>query len=331
MTGTLTVRNDIPRRDTEGNIVDAHEPCVELFDGRFYLYGMGYDGHSGWTADNLINCYSSEDLATWTYEGALFPPGRIGIPCVKRNQRTGEYVLWQTKDKHFWTSVAAAPTGPFTAPERSHVDYGEERGLRGGDYSLFVDDDGTGYVIYTASCGDRNRPREMHQIVVERLTDDFRSGAGDSSGPLAWNCEAPAMFRRNGVYYALFDNTCCWCAVGTGCRVYTAEDPLGPFTYRGDINRVVDTDPRRIVSNNGDTEPGDGRSDAIIAMQTRRILELPTPGDRAFVIIGDRWQTAPDGLKGHDFTYWTSPLEFDADGMIRRLEWEDRWTIDVRS
>jgi hypothetical protein len=290
---------------------------------------MGYNGHSGWTADNVMNCYSSGDLRSWTFERTLFPPGRIGIPCVKYNSATLKYVLWQTKDKHYWTSVADAPAGPYDEPVRATVAFGEEMGLRGGDFSLFVDKDGAGYIIYTASSGDRSKPEEMHQIVVERLTDDYRNGTGDSSGALAWNCEAPALFRRNGVYYALFDNTCCWCKAGTGCRVYTADSPLGPYTYRGDINRNVDSDPRRIDSNNGDTKPGDGRDDVIIAMQSRRVLELPTKDGTRFVVIGDRWQTAPDGLKGHDYTYWTSPLEFDEDGMIRRLAWEDEWSATV--
>jgi hypothetical protein len=169
----------------------------------------------------------------------------------------------------------------------------------------------------------------MHQIIVERLADGLRHGTGDICGPLAWNCEAPAMFRRNGIYYALFDNTCCWCSAGTGCRVYTATDPLGPYTYRGDINRTADTDPRRIASDNGDTEPGDGRPDVIIPMQTRRVAELPTPEGKAFVLIGDRWGSAPDGMKGHDFTYWTSPLQFDDDGMICPLQWEDSWEVTI--
>ena len=30
--------------------------------------------------------------------------------------------------------------------------------------------------------------------------------------------------------------------------------------------------------------------------------------------IGDHWQSAPDGIKGHDFTVW-APLFFSADGQ----------------
>ena len=43
---------------------------------------------------------------------------------------------------------------------------------------------------------------------------------------------------------------------------------------------------------------------------------------------GDRWQSAPDGVKGHDFTYW-SPLAFAADGNITAFAWVDNFTITV--
>ncbi len=328
MVKQVTVRNDVPRLDVGGKIVDSHEPCLEFFEGRFYLYGSGYSEHSGWTADNEITCYSSADLESWEFHGGLFPPGRQLAPCVKLNARTGKYVLWHIAEGAYGASVADTPAGPFRTVGRP-ADLRSPAGERimHGDFSLFVDDDGTGYLIYTVVVRKSTDPTLRHQIIIERLTEDYLGGTGEASVPLAWNCEAPAMFRRNGTYYALFDNTCCWCRAGTGCRVYTAGAPLGPYAYRGDINRTADADPRRIVSDNADTAPGDGRPDVSIDMQTRRIAELPTPHGSAHILIGDRWQSTPDGMKGHDFTYWTSPLQFDEDGMIRRLEWEDRWTV----
>jgi hypothetical protein len=45
--------------------------------------------------------------------------------------------------------------------------------------------------------------------------------------------EAPTMFKRNGVYYAMFGYQCCFCEQGSGIRVYTATAPLGPYVYQG--------------------------------------------------------------------------------------------------
>jgi hypothetical protein len=45
--------------------------------------------------------------------------------------------------------------------------------------------------------------------------------------------EAPTMFKRNGIYYAMFGYQCCFCEQGSGIRVYTATAPLGPYVYQG--------------------------------------------------------------------------------------------------
>ena len=42
--------------------------------------------------------------------------------------------------------------------------------------------------------------------------------------------EAPAMFERQGTYYALFGHCCCFCYQGSGAFVWTAPHPLGPWT-----------------------------------------------------------------------------------------------------
>ena len=51
-------------------------------------------------------------------------------------------------------------------------------------------------------------------------------------------------------------------------------------------------------------------------------------GSLSFIWQGDRWQSAPDHLKSHDFTYWDT-LSFTADGAIERLTWRDWFTVDV--
>lgn len=43
---------------------------------------------------------------------------------------------------------------------------------------------------------------------------------------------------------------------------------------------------------------------------------------------GDRWQSAPDGKKAHDFTYWGA-LGFTPDGNITAMVEADSFTINV--
>ena len=40
---TAAISNVNPRRDSHGEILDAHDGALEYFEGRFYLYGTRYD------------------------------------------------------------------------------------------------------------------------------------------------------------------------------------------------------------------------------------------------------------------------------------------------
>ena len=51
-------------------------------------------------------------------------------------------------------------------------------------------------------------------------------------------------------------------------------------------------------------------------------------GDATFVWTGDRWQQAPDGLKGHEGQFW-APLSFDEQGRIGEVRWVDAFNLTV--
>jgi hypothetical protein len=199
-----------------------------------------------------------------------------------------------------------------------------------GDISLFIDDDETGYLLCSINPAGHfdveNEPIPHHRICVLKLTPDYLGTTGETSDFVAGNCEGPSMLKRRDVYYLLFDNTCCYCQDGSGIRVYTGRQPLGPFTYRGNIN--VKSEQVHNVPTSW-TYPGSGRPDCIIKAQGKHVAELPTSSGVAFLWIGDRWHSAPDGIKGHDFQYWSSPLQFDQDGMIKQLKWEDQWIFEL--
>lgn len=76
---TATITNTDPRRDTRGNILDAHDGCLEYFESRFFLYGTRYGDTDGFGTINRYVCYSSTDLTTWTFHGEMLEnaPPRI--------------------------------------------------------------------------------------------------------------------------------------------------------------------------------------------------------------------------------------------------------------
>ena len=327
------ISNLQPRRDIKGEIIDAHDGCLEFFNGTYYLYGTRYGRTDGFGKSNRYVCYSSPDLLKWTPHGEILidaPPRVYYRPYVKFNQRTGKYVLWGNADNHYLVAISDTPVGPFTVQNPNvPVKHGETQG----DLGLFVDDDGTGYITYSFCEKNGNwlattEPITHHQICVEKLAPDYLSSTMESTDPVAGNVESPALFKRNNVFYLLFDNTCCFGADGSGARVYTAPTPLGPFTYRGNIN-IKGAGAENLPS--PFTPPATGRPNCIIKAQQTDIATLPTPRGPVYIWMGDRWGSRPDGIKGHDFQYWSRPLQFEADGMIKQLTWDATVTVSLAS
>lgn len=59
---TAKVNNLLPRYDVSGEIVDAHDGCLQYFAGRYYLYGTAYGKSAGYGINNRFRVYSSPDL-----------------------------------------------------------------------------------------------------------------------------------------------------------------------------------------------------------------------------------------------------------------------------
>jgi hypothetical protein len=307
---TVSVQNVEPRTDDRGQIIDAHDGCLQYFEGRYFLYGTAYGKSAGFGINNRFRAYCSLDLEHWQFEGELLrdPPSGVHYrPYVAYNPSTHMYVLWYNWYPRLWdgkngVAVSSTPSGPFTIVNSdTRLSQAADKP---GDGSLFVDNDGTGYFIYTVIGQD-------HAIRVERLTRDFLGSTGQHSEVLARGCEAPAMFRRGDTYYVLFDTCSCFGPKGSGARVYVSTSPLGPFEFKGNINRGVDSQP-------------------IIAAQQTFVARIPTPRGDAYLWMGDLWGSRPDSIKGHDLQYWSPPLQFLPGGAIAPLVRVPRWQMSVR-
>lgn len=143
----------------------------------------------------------------------------------------GKYVLWwnyvtpQGKYNGYAAATSSSPLGPFTL-QTSQVNITRLAG-GAGDFDIFVDDDGSGYLIYSAA----------FWMSIEKLTPDFlhSTGLNASCGPdnspffPPYFVEAPVFFKRNGKYYVLFGHCCCFCYQGSGIQVFMADNPMGPW------------------------------------------------------------------------------------------------------
>ncbi len=346
---TITINNIEPRRDVNRQIVDAHSGCLQFFNGLYYLYGRAFGTNlDGSTATMPFVVYVSPDLNEWTFKGNLFakqPQGLYTRPYVVFNPTTKKYVLWYNWFEKLWhgqvgIAISDNPTGPFVIVNGKANLIGKSPG----DCSLFVDDDGTGYCIYTDMA-------DGYAVQVERLTPDFLSSTGETSSIMAKGVEAPVLFRRGNIYYALCGPLCNDAAKGSDVQVFTARSALGPFAtqFFANINRKWDataspppplaTTPTGRLNTNALLEGVRGNSLVVsssasiptIPAQQTWVAKIPIAGVPMYIWIGDLWGSAPDGIKGHDLQFWSSPLAFSNDGEILPMRYFANWSITVTS
>ena len=173
-----------------------------------------------------------------------------------------------------------------------------------GSSALFSDDNGDGYLLY-----DALEASSDHVMSIEKLSYNWTQSTFVNSGKFASNVEAPSLFKKDDMYYALFGICCCFCGGGSGVQVWISENVLGPYKYVDNFNRY---------SNNS----------VIIPTQHNTIFQVNTTNNGIqYIWSGDRWQSALDGLKGHDFTYW-QPMIFNGTN-IEKNYWMDQFELDV--
>lgn len=305
---TVVIDNTKPRLDSSGQVVDAHDGCLQFFEGKFYLYGTAYGSNDGYSMANRYRVYSSPDLQHWKFVGNLLAqqwPGVYYRPYVVFNSRTKKYVLWYNWYETLWNgqtgvAISDTPTGPFTV-KNSSVKLAKNSP---GDGSLFVDDDGTGYYIYTAI--DDN-----YTIRVERLTPDYLATTGETSMVLGGSSESPVLFKRENLYYILYGRRCAFCAQGSELVSFISFSPLGPFHW-ADVINIRDNDTNTFII------PG----------QQTWVANIPTDQGPQFVWMADLWQSAPDGIKGHDLQFW-APMDFNWRTKTIQIGNSNRWSMNL--
>jgi beta-xylosidase len=322
----VVISNVSPRRDTAGAILDAHDSKIVLVGGVYHWFAASYGnctepagnsgcasvaiGACGFQTNHNVTLYTSPDLVTWTNQGVVFgaagvlpPQSVLFAPKTVYNARTQTWVMWfnyitETFANSFYgVATSASPTGPFAVVNRDVA----LRFQDNGDENIFVDDDGTGYVIYTTLS-------QGHAMSIERLSENFTTslGAAASSGTFGdAGVEAPMMFKRGAIYYALFGSCCCYCGSGSQVSVYTAAAALGPYTKQA-----------------GGPLPN------LFSQSTDIFNYVDAAGETNFLYVGDHWQSAPDRLKSHDFTVW-APLSFADNGALSSKGFQDSFTVDV--
>jgi hypothetical protein len=293
---TVTFTPGATWTDTSGNVLQMHGLGIVRSGSTWYAFGENKSGESsGNAAFQSIACYSSADLAHWTYQRAALsvqPSGDLGPgrvverPKVLYNASTGTYVMYLHIDSSDY-SEARVGVATSSTPCGAYTYRGSSRplGFQSRDIGLFQDTDGTGYLLTE----DR-----ASGLRIDRLSGDYLSVT--AAVAVLPSYEAPAMVKTNGRYYLLASHLTGW---STNDNDYsTATSIGGPWSaWR----------PVAPVGTNTFTS------------QTANII--PVAGT-TFLYAGDRWTTANLG---------TSPLVWlplTVSGTTMALGWQSSWTLD---
>lgn len=220
----------VARFDTNGNAIDAHDGQIVQFGNTYYLYGTSYNCGYRYNVNSSFcgfTVYSSSDLVHWTDRGYVALPRACADcfrPHVLYNSQSHKYVLWvndASAPQGYRVYTNDQPTGLFT-----EQNYPRLTVPCGGDFTLFEDTDGAGYLTCPNSQGG---PAPVEQLTGDYLSTDGRYTLLSLAKVDGLGQEAPSMFVRNGIYYITMSDPACPYCTGTGTGYMTASSPLGPW------------------------------------------------------------------------------------------------------
>lgn len=160
------------------------------------------------------------------------------------------------------------------------------------DMTVFVDDDGKAYHIYSSE--------ENMTLQIAELTDDYQAHTGRyvRVAPGGLN-EAPAIFKKDSTYFMITSGCTGWAP--NEARLFSAPSIRGPWLQH--------------------PNPCRGK-DAALTFHSQSTFILPVPGKKnAFIFMADRW--TPEHPS--DARYIWLPIRFDNGFPV--LEWTDKWNL----
>jgi hypothetical protein len=298
----VTVTNGTQFTDTSGNGVHAHGGGVIRVGGYYYWFGENRNPDNTFRA---VSVYRSTDLRNWEFRNNVLTQSshpelqvaNLERPKVIFNASTGQYVMWMHKENGRDYGEARAAVATASTVDGSYTWRGSFRPLdhMSRDITLFSDDDGTAYMISAA-----NENADLH---VYRLTSDYLqvSARVQRLWPGSWR-EAPAMFKRGGVYFLLTSGATGWAP--NQQKYATASSVTGTWSA---------------LSNVGDATAFDS--------QTAFVLPVQGSQTTSYLYLGDRWAGATGGAVNESRYVWL-PLNFPSNTTMT-MSYSSQLTIDT--
>ena len=297
------ITNGTQFTDPSGNPVHAHGGGVLKVGSYYYWFGEHRN------ADNTfryVDAYRSTDLKNWEFRNHVLTEAsapelataNIERPKVMYNASTGRFVMWMHKENGTDYSEARAAVAVSDTVDGNYTWKGSFRPLgqhMSRDITVFTDTDGAGYMISAA--------RENYDLQIYRLTADYTGIASLVANP--WpggHREAPALFKRGGVYFMLTSGATGW---NPNQQQYaTATSIAGPWSA---------------MKNIGDS--------TAYGSQTAFVLPVQGTSGTSYLYLGDRWGNSFGGTV-NDSRYVWLPLTF-SNSTTMSMTWSPEVTIDT--
>jgi len=311
--------------DDKGEHINAHGGGIMKYGDTYYWFGEHKDER---TSDALVGvmCYASKDLVNWSNCGvALSVSNEAGHdiergcilerPKVIYNPVTKKFCMWfhlELKGQgynaaRYGVAVADRPEGPYkflyssranagTWPvESSPMDFDEYlkrdfgMGQMSRDMTLYVDDDGKAYHIFSSE--------ENFTLHIAELTADYlhHNGRYTRVAPGGQN-EAPAIFKHDGTYWMITSGCTGWAP--NEARMFSAPGIMGPWTQH----------PNPCRGPNAEKTFG-GQSTFVLPVEGR------------YIFMADIWRPHHP----IDARYIWLPIEFEDGKPV--IRWLDEWSF----
>ena len=302
--------------DSKGERINAHGGCVIYHNGLYYWYGehkvegLSEKEH----ADGGIHCYASNNLVDWHDQGMVLNLTKKDTlsdlsfdsnqdrPKVVYNKETRQFVLFfklylrnhGTKVGFVGVAISDSPSGPF---QYTHKFLGGNSPNGTGDFAMFQDDNGELYHLTV------RKPDKA--FVIGKMRNDYLLPEGEYQlcKGVTNGTEAPALFKKDGVYHMLASGSSGWDP--NAARYFTSNSLYGTWEDKG--NPLLGQNPNNKL---GPEKTFGGQSTFIIPYQGK---------EDSFIAFFDI--NKPE--HPYNSLYIWLPIQFQKDTIT--IPWIDEW------
>ncbi len=270
---------------TRGCILERPKVIFNKKTGKYVMWFHLELKNKGYSSAYAGTAVSDKPAGPYTFVRA----GRVNPGKWPVNMPESEKTLEKAPEAPRLNSSAFPPgTNEYAFLKRDF-----KQGQMSRDMTLFVDDDGKAYHIYSSE--------ENGTTHIAELSDDYLSHSGKYVRAFPGRfMEAPAICKKDGKYYFIASGCTGW-APNTA-RSAVADSILGPWTEQG----------------NPCTGP-----DAHTTFRGQSTYILKAPGSRNdYIFMADQW-TPDNAIDGR---YIWLPIEFDGDRM--KIQWREKWSLN---